>query len=154
MKPLCLPYLLSLLAFGPMGCESDTQPVEIAGQTFTLELALDNASRTRGLMHRKAIAEDGGMLFVFRRNEVRGFWMKNCLIDLDIIFLDGLGYVVSTHTMTAPPPNTPDRELPSWSSGKPAQFAIELRAGTADKLGIKPGDHIDLPVKALKARAK
>lgn len=153
MKTLSI-YLLALLAFGPVGCDSDTQTVEIKGRPFTLELALDDATRTRGLMHRASLPADGGMLFVFPDNSVRGFWMKNCLIDLDIIFLDGLGYVTAVHTMTAPPPDVPDERLPTWSSGKPAQFAIEINAGLADELGVEVGQRIDLPLQSLKARAE
>ena len=155
MKVTPLIYLMLLLAFGPVGCDSsDTQRVVIGEQTFTLELALDQASRTQGLMHREPLAEDGGMLFVFPSAAVRGFWMKNCPMDLDIIFLDGPGYVTATHTMTAPPPGTPDEQLPSWSSVKPAQFAIEIRPGLIKQLGVKPGDRIVLPIKQLKSRAK
>jgi len=115
---------------------------------------LDEATRERGLMGRASLPADGGMLFVFPDNARRAFWMKNCLIDLDIIFLDGLGYVTAVHTMTAPAPGTPDERLPTWSSRKPAQFAIELNAGEADKLGVDVGQRIDLPVPSLKARAE
>lgn len=154
MRALSLTYLLALLAMGPVGCESDTQHVEINGQTFRLELALDTATRTRGLMGRPEVAADGGMLFVFPNAEPRTFWMANCLTDLDIVFLDGLGYVVSVHRMTAPKPWVPEDQLPRWTSAGAAQFAIELRPGTADKLGIVRGQKIDLPVAALKARAR
>lgn len=154
MKTMPLTYLIALLAFGPVGCESsDTQQVQIGDRTFTLELALDDATRTQGLMHRESLAEDGGMLFVFPSAAVRGFWMKNCLMDLDIIFLDGMGYVTAVHTMTAPPPGSKG-PFPSWSSVTPAQFAIEIQPGLAKQLGVKRGDQIELPLKRLKSRAK
>ena len=60
--------------------ESTTQQVTIKSETFTLELALDDASRLQGLSDRAEIAEDGGMLFVFPREEKREFVMRRCLV--------------------------------------------------------------------------
>jgi len=147
--------LTMIAAIGPMGCEdAHTQRVTVGDRTFTLELALDDAARTQGLMHRKTIAEDGGMLFVFPDARPRSFWMKNCLTDIDAIYLDGLGNVVSIARMTAPAPNTPDSQLERYPSIRPAQFVVELRGGMADKTGIKVGDRIELPNEKLKKRAR
>ena len=103
----------------------------------------------------------GGMLFVFPKSEVRSFWMKNCVIDMDIVFVDGQGRVTAIHTMVVEPPQLADesdlayqRRLTPYSSRYPSQFAIELRAGTAERLGIGFDDRIDLDVERLRALAE
>lgn len=147
--------VVTIAAIGPMGCgERERLTVEIGGERFHLEIADDHDERVRGLMHRDTLAEDGGMLFVFPDMDPRSFWMKSCLIDIDVIFLDGTGRVVRTHTMAAPEPGTPDRKLRRYGSGRPAQFAIELNAGEAERLGVERGDRIKLPLERLKARAR
>lgn len=127
------------------------ETVRIGGERFRLELAVTPAERRRGMAGREHVAADGGMLFVFDRPEVLNFWMKGCLIPLDIIFIDASGRIVSTHTMPVPEPGTPDRELPRYSSYYPAQFAIEVKAGTVDRLGLEESERIDLPIQRLTA---
>lgn len=144
----------------------------IAGKTFHLEFAATNEVRTKGLMGRQTIAADGGMLFVFPRSQVRvqSFWMKNCLTDMDIIFLDGGGRALATHEMKIQPLQGKDpgagpdeseyqyevrvQKTASYSSRFPATFAIELAPGTVKKLGIKEGDKVEFDADALKAKAR
>jgi uncharacterized membrane protein (UPF0127 family) len=157
-------FLCSALALA--GCDGGgpTQPglevVSIGGETFHLELAADEASTTRGLMHRDAVPDDGGMLFVFPRAELRTFWMGHCLIDIDIIFLDGRGRVTATHTMKAETPQAEGEtdaayraRMPDYSSRLPAQFAIELKAGSLERLDVAFEDRIELDLERLKAAA-
>lgn len=131
-----------------------TQTIILADQTFTLDLALDRYARTRGLSRRDSLPTNAGMLFVFPQSEKRTFWMKDCLIPLDIIFLDQHGTIVSIHRAPIQPPDTYQEDLIRYDSGKPSQFVIELNMGTADKLGLKEGSHIDLPINDLKKRAR
>lgn len=126
-----------------------TEAFTLKDRTFTLEVARDDRSRTKGLGDRESIPEDGGMLFIFPKSERRVFWMFDTLIDLDIIFVDPLGFVTAIHTMPAEPPrgaNEPvsvyQNRLKRYSSNTPAQFALEFRAGTVAKLGIKPNDKL------------
>ncbi len=135
--------------------------VEIAGETFRLELAADPGTRIQGLMGRPEIARDGGMLFVFPDVGLRSFWMKDCLTDMDILFLDASGRVTATHEMTVEPPRRPDESqlayelrLRSYPSRLPAQFAIELAPGSLDRLGIRAGDVVPLDLESLKRRAR
>ena len=127
--------------------------IELAGQEFTLELALNDRQRARGLMGREEIADDGGMLFVmppvdpFPTELV--FWMKDCLIPIDIIFLSEEGVITATHEIEPPEPGVADEELPRYSSNSPAQFAIELRGGRVAELGFTVGDQIKLPFEML-----
>ena len=134
-----------------------TEKVTIEGETFNLELAIDDASRSKGLGGRTAIPDAGGMLFVFPDAQVRRFWMLDCTIDIDIMFLDPLGIVTAVHRMTADPQRPGEsREayearLRMYSSLARSQFAIELKAGSIDRLGVKTGDKIELDRRRLKS---
>ncbi len=124
----------------------------IKGETFTLELALDDDSRQQGLSGREDIPADGGMLFVFPKEQQRQFWMIDCLVPIDIAFLNAKGEVVWMHAMQVEPdPHNPVRY---YESHYPAQYAIEFREGTIRRIGLKQGDHIDLPVEDLKNRVR
>lgn len=147
------------------GPNAKTERVVIGGRDFDLELAIDPAAREMGLMHRDAIDEHGGMLFVFPDALVRhqSFWMKNCLVDIDIMYLDSRGKITAMHRMEAQPPKAPDETEAAYEarlraqlypSGYPAQFAIELRSGWLDQLNLKVEDQIPLDLQRLKAMAR
>lgn len=123
--------------------------IEIKGRTFNLELALNDRQRAKGLMDRDEIAEDGGMLFVMPPVEPfpaeLTFWMKDCLVPIDIIFLADDGAITAIHEMEPPLPGTPYDQLIRYSSNGPAQFAVELRGGMAADLGLVKGEYIVLP---------
>ncbi len=158
------------VARSPAGLE--LVDVTLAGEAFHLELAADEPTRTKGLMGRESIDKDGGMLFVFPRAQVRvqNFWMKNCLTDMDILFLDASGRVLATHEMKKQPLQGKDpaagpdesekdyedriQKTASYSSRFPATFAIELAPGRVKELGINEGDKVEFDAPALKARAR
>lgn len=157
---------------------SRTAKVTIAGETFDLELALDDESRFRGLSGRTEIARNGGMLFVFPDVSVRvqGFVMRDCPIPIDIIYVGRDGRVVSMFAMTPEAPRSDDeRELsppfsgaPRWAwvnakyearlqqynSRYPAQYVIELAGGRLKDLKVQEGDLIEFDRESLKKRAK
>jgi uncharacterized membrane protein (UPF0127 family) len=98
------------------------------------------------------------MLFVFPDEAPRRFWMKNTRVDLDIVFLDRAGRVVSTATMRAVAPRGPlepeeqyDDRLTLCASAGPARFAIEFCSGTLALLQLAPGDRIALDLPRLAA---
>ncbi len=126
----------------------------IGGERFRLETCFDDKSRADGMMGRDSLGDDEGMIFVFPDTRKRGFWMKGCLIDLDIVYLDEAGRVVSFTTMKRPAPGTPDHRLPNYPSYYPCRYAIELRAGRAKELGIKEADLVELPLSTLKKWAR
>src|SRR5688572_8148591 len=99
-----------LIGCGGGGANQKTETVVINGETFNLELALDEAARALGLKHRASIPEQGGMLFVFpdSKVDIQSFWMHECLVDIDIIYLDPRGSVTATHRMKAQPPKGTD----------------------------------------------
>ncbi len=157
--------LMLLAAASAAACQrgqsiQGTEQVIIAGELFHLEVASDDSARTQGLMGRTEIASDGGMLFIFRTAQVRQFWMAYCLVDIDIIFLDGQGRVTATHTMKTEDPRKEDEpeldylaRLAGYPSVYGAQFAIELRAGSIERLGVNVEDKIELDLARLKAMA-
>lgn len=127
--------LLPVLA----GCASQSGPwVELKGRRFAVEIADDDAERTRGLMFRDTMARDHGMLFLFERQQPLAFWMRNTRIPLDIFYFDDARRLVSV--VSAPPCTTP--QCPSYPSAGPGRFVLELNAGLARELGTKPGDEI------------
>lgn len=153
-----------------------TVPVKIAGQLFTLELAIEPQVQFKGLGDRTEIKPDGGMLFAFPKAEAKAFVMRDCPIPIDIIYLDAAGRVVATYKMTPEPPRSenekklspPFANAPTWTWTNDAyenrlkkypslfasQFVIELKANSLDALKLKKGDKVDLDVDALKKLAK
>ena len=146
---ILIPFLALLLLPTLAACQEKvpaagdkTTTMNIDGQAFTLELALTPEARFKGLSDRDHIAADGGMLFVFPNVAVRQFVMRRCPNPIDIIFLGPGGRIVAMHAMK-PEPNTPEGQLHLYSSDWPAQFAIELKGGTLERMHLKPGDKID-----------
>ena len=107
-----------------------------ARHVFHVELALDAPTRALGLMHRTELPADGGMLFIFPEDMDLRFWMKDTLIPLDILFIRADGYIHHIHPNAVPKDLTP---IPSWGL---VRAALELNGGTAEKLGIRPGDTV------------
>lgn len=142
------------------GCGShDVDPmmqlVTLADRQFRLELALTPAQQYQGLSDRDQIPSDGGMLFVFSQPEEMAFVMRGCLVPIDLIFIGPGGRIVSLHRMQVEPdPDAPDSQLIRYPSAWPIQFALELKGGTLDHLELKVGQKIDLPLDALKRRAR
>ena len=132
-------------------------PLTLNGYLYDrIELAFTDAEQSKGLSDRDTLAETGGMLFVSDTMTQRSFWMKGCRIDLDLIYLDAEGVVVATHRMKMEKPRQRSESevayydrLPTYDSGKPAQFVLELAAGQIDFLGLKVGDKLDIGVSEL-----
>jgi len=103
---------------------------------FTVEVADDDAERERGLMFRRSLPDNGGMLFDFQTPENAVFWMHNTLISLDIIFIgtDGRILNIADHA-------TPMSDAPIPATGL-TRGVLEIRAGRAEELGIRPGDRV------------
>jgi uncharacterized protein len=132
-------------------------PIEVKGEKFLMELALDEPSRQRGLGGRRSLDPDRGMLFAHPRPEILGYWMKGCFIDLDMVYVDAMGKVTATHRMKKEPPRKPgeslydyQRRLPSYSSRRSAVLALEFAPGTLDRLDLRMGEQLDLDVTKLR----
>jgi uncharacterized protein len=103
---------------------------------FTVELATNDAERERGLMFRKELPQGQGMLFDFQRDQPVAFWMHNTYISLDMIFIRGDGRIARIAENAKP---ESDDLIPS---GTPVRAVLEVIAGTARQLGIRPGDKV------------
>jgi uncharacterized protein len=164
--------LMLTMAWAGGGCNLGQQPnlrndldamptvnIQINGHTFHVWLATTDTERERGLMQvpDEKLAplppdpDDGlpdgaerGMLFVFENDRLLGFWMYNTIIPLDIAYLRHDGTIITTYTM-AP------LETRTYPSIEPARFALEVRAGLFQELGIGPGDHVEIPKAVLKS---
>lgn len=109
--------------------------------TINAELALDHASRSRGLMHRESLADDAGMLFYYPRAEYRGFWMFQTLIPLDIAFLNDQGRILNIQTME-PCMSANPSHCHGYQSDAAARAALELNAGAFAQYDISAGDYV------------
>ncbi len=118
-----------------------THSVSLDGHQFSVELATTNAQRAHGLMDRTQLAADHGMLFVFAHQALQTFWMKDTLIPLDILYFDKDRKLVSMQLNVPPCKTTP---CPTYPSGKPAKYVLELAAGTAVRIGANVGDTLTI----------
>ena len=135
---IALTFLLAV-CFIPSGNAAAlrTTTIKLNGHSFTVEIARTDAEWEHGLMFRTHMAADHGMLFVFPDSEPRYFWMKNTLIPLDIIFFDANKRLINVSANT---PSCKADPCPTYASTAPAKYVLELTAGMASKLGLKPGD--------------
>lgn len=101
-----------------------------------IELATTNQERAQGLMDRKSMTDEQGMLFIFPSASEQSFWMKNTYISLDIIYIDDHREIISVQKYTTP---LSEESLPSF---KKAQYVLEVNAGFFDKYHIAYGDKI------------
>ncbi len=112
--------------------EGDTFPIRVAGIEIQVEIADDEAERSRGLMFRESLSENEGMLFVYESSRPLGFWMRNTLIPLDIAYIDEQGRIVDIQTMQ------PKDDTTHWSKAD-AMYALEMNAGWFEANGITTG---------------
>ena len=101
-----------------------------------MEIAKDEDAREKGLMYRRYMPADRGMLFEFEKEEPVAFWMRNTYIPLDMIFITHNG-TVARIAANAEPLN--DTAIPS---GQPVIGVLELNGGVAARIGLKPGDKV------------
>ncbi|MDD5751046.1 MAG: DUF192 domain-containing protein [Candidatus Peribacteraceae bacterium] len=135
---VCACSILILSGCAPRESTGATTTIHLVppeGQQIAVEveIAADSASQAKGLMGRTALAPDTGMLFLFRQEQMLGFWMKDTLIALDILFFRESGEMVSFATMSPCPPAT---QCPVTLSHYPSKFALEVPAGFVQRHGI------------------
>jgi hypothetical protein len=113
-----------------------------SGAEFKLEIAADPTSRWRGYRYRENLPDDEGMLFIFPSQQQLSFEMKDCLVALDIIFLDPEMRVVEiAHDQQPCPPEGPCEPIRPM---RPAQYVLEIAGGTARREGLEPGQRISV----------
>ena len=106
---------------------------------FMVEVAVTPEEREVGLMYRRSLPADHGMLFDFGRSDEIAMWMQNTYVSLDMAFISADGRVTRIER-SAEPLST--RIIPS---GGPVKYVVELAAGAADRIGLKPGDRVIHP---------
>ncbi len=112
------------------------------GRRVTVELAATNATRNRGLMFRESLPEDYGMLFLFAHEQTQSFWMKNTLMDLDMIFIGEDRRITVIHRdVPRSTVDTPDAELARRTGF--GRFVLELPAGASRRYGLKKGQRLN-----------
>lgn len=100
---------------------------------FKVQIAQTRAQLEQGLMNRKSLPQDSGMLFIFPDEQIRTFWMKNTLIPLDMVFMDSKKAIIGIVYNAVP------QTLDIRSVNKPTQYVLEINAGQALMNNLKIG---------------
>jgi len=138
-------FLLLSPAAGQEAAREALSIVTDAGaHRFQVEIADDPRERAVGLMYRRAMPADAGMLFDFMEEQPASFWMRNTYIPLDMIFIKADGTIDSIGERTTP---LSEKSVPSKG---PVRFVLEINGGLSDRLGIEAGDRVIGP--AMEAR--
>ncbi len=125
---------------GATGSDRDLEPLSIrtseGSHDFRVELAITNDQQATGLMYRRTLAQDAGMLFVYSSVAPVSMWMKNTFIPLDMLFIAADGRITHIAERTVP------QSTELIGSNGPVRAVLELNGGTASRFGIKPGDRV------------
>ena len=117
----------------------------VNGHKLKAEVAHTDPARAQGLLHRRMLPENRGMLFVFTATAHHAMWMMNTYIPLSVAFIDERGVIINIEDMK---PHTQD----THPAAKPAKYALEMNQGWFGKRGIKPGATVDGIERAPPAR--
>ena len=131
----CAMLLLAVWAIRA-GAQLPETALDIGGHKLTVEIASRPEQLERGLMFRRALPEDRGMLFVFAAPQILRFWMKNTYLPLSIAFIDADGVIVNITDMKPQTENI-------HRSAAPAKFALEVNQGWFRRHGVAAGARID-----------
>lgn len=122
--------------------------MKLGNVELTVEVAETPSDLSRGLMERRTLGEDQGMLFIFEEEQILSFWMKNTFIPLSIGFFSKDKILIQTLDMD-PPLSLMQRDLPRYQSKLPAKYALEVNKGWFQRKKIVPGQ-----IKAFELRSK
>lgn len=114
---------------------------------FQVELARSFFEKNRGLMFRKELATDRGMLFIYDQEGIYSFWMKNTLIPLDMIWINNNWEVVFIYKNAQPcllAGRAATKACPTINPGVNASYVLEINAGVADQFGLQIGDKVEI----------
>ena len=120
--------------------KSNIKKLKISGHEVEVEVARTDTQRSRGLMYRRQLDENKGMLFVFDKEKALSFWMKNTFIPLSIAFVNSNCTIVDIQKMQ--PHSLLIKDLPTYTSKRPAKYALEMNQGWFSKNKIKVGDRL------------
>ena len=131
----------AVAAAAAAACSDDTVWVrgDFGEARFTVELADDPRERAIGLMHRPSMPLSAGMLFIYPAPQRLSFWMRNTLIELDLLFVDAQGVIRNIHERAQPLDETP------IVGGNNLTHVLEINGGLSKQLGIDVGDQMRHP---------
>lgn len=146
-SPRSLRFIIGVLAFAAVPAHADLPEIALSvnGHKLVAEVASTEPARSQGLMHRRILPENRGMLFVFADVSRHAMWMMNTHIPLSVAFLDERGVIVNIADMK---PHTQD----THPAAQPAKYALEMNRGWFEKRGIRPGARIEGLERAPPAR--
>jgi uncharacterized protein len=133
---LLIAAVLALAVSTPARARLPEITLAVTGHKLTVEVAGTDRARMQGLMHRRILPDDRGMLFVFTEAGLHGMWMMNTYIPLSVAFLDERGVIINIADME---PHTRD----THSAARPAKYALEVNRGWFRKRGIKAGARVE-----------
>jgi len=124
--------------------EGDFQELTVGGVSINAVIADTGSKRKNGLSGVSEMGENQGMFFVFNDRGVQPeFWMKDMLIPIDMLWIDGETVVKIDHNVQPPAPDTSDRELIIYEPGQPVDFVLEVNGGFSKANGISTGSIVD-----------
>jgi len=123
-----------------MGCSEKKEHVSITvgKDVYNIEVAVTQEEQTIGLMNRKEIKKNEGMIFTYKEDRKLSFWMKNTLVPLSIAYISKDGIIKEIHNMKP-------LSLTLINSAHSVRYALELPLGSYERSGVRVGDTIDLP---------
>ena len=145
LKALVFAALLCVWATAAHAAELPEITLSVGSNKLTAEVASDDSQRSTGLMYRRMLPENRGMLFVFAQTALHGMWMKNTFVPLSVAFLDREGVIINIADMEPHVEKT-------HSATRPAKYALEMNQGWFKKRGLKAGDKVEGLEKAGPAR--
>ncbi len=143
------------LLLGGCRCRCDRAPdqqgkvefcrVEVNGKIIDAEIADTSYKRTRGLSGRKELGKACGMLFIFPATDKRSFWMKGCLLDIDIAYIDNNRIIKEIYTMKKEPAGVSDNLLKAYTSESSSiMYVLEMNAGWFEESKVTIGSKITI----------
>lgn len=138
---LLLMLCISLLLTGS-SCQKFSE-VCLQEHCFQVETASTPTARETGLMFRESLSDKEGMLFIFPKEDIYSFWMKNTKMALDIAWIDSQGTVVFMSKQTQP---CKTEQCEVITPTKPAKYVLEIKAGQAENIGLDVGDVLTINI--------
>ena len=127
---------------GAQGRRAETESLRVGGATVQIRLAMTNEDRRRGLGGVTSLPRDTGMLFVYAEPWLPDYWMKDCLMALDIAFIGDDGTILQVETLAPPTQGTRDEDIASTQAPEPCRLVLEMAGGWFARRGVVAGDRV------------
>lgn len=144
-KIICFVIFLALTGCGLQGGDLQKLEVQTAQGVFEFDVEVANTTeeRAKGLMNRAEMLDSRGMVFLFSKPDIQTFWMKDTLLPLDIIFINGNWEIVKIDKNVQPCGASEDKDCALYRADN-SQYVLEINAGLADKNAFNVGDKVVL----------